>query len=69
MTKDGRGRRDLILDYITEYRHQHGYAPSVGEIAAEIGSVRSNAHYHLLALVKEGRLAYTPHVARSWVVL
>lgn len=68
MTKDGRYRRDQILDYIKLYHDQHGYPPSVGEIAQEMGTVRSNAHHHLRQLVKEGRLTYSPHVARSWVV-
>lgn len=64
----GETRRDAIWDYIYDYRLQHGYAPSITEIARETGTARSNVHHHLTKLQKEGRLTFSPHIARSWVV-
>ena len=65
----GEQKRDRIAEYIFRYREQHGYAPSITEIADEMGTVRSNVHRHLSLLQREGRITSTPHVARSWVVL
>ncbi len=61
-------RRDAIWQFIYSYRNQHGYAPSITEIAQETGTARSNVHHHLTTLQKEGRLTYSPNIARSWVV-
>lgn len=66
--RNGSERRDLILQFITKYQKEHGFAPSVSEITSEIGTARSNIHYHLSVLQQEGRIAAQPHTARSWVV-
>jgi len=64
----GKTRRDAIVEYISEYQQQQGYAPSISEITKAVGSVRSNVHHHLHVLQQEGRLTAKPGIARSWVV-
>lgn len=64
----GVDRRQAIINYISEYQQEHGYAPSITEISESTGTVRSNVHHHLNALRKEGRLTSHAHIARSWVV-
>lgn len=64
----GMDRRDLILAFILQYQQQNGFPPSVSEISAEVGTVRSNIHHHLRVLSKEGRLTSKNGYARSWVV-
>lgn len=64
----GQDRRTKILEYITIYQKENGFAPSVTEIAEHIGTARSNIHHHLGVLRTEGLLTSHAHVARSWVV-
>jgi SOS-response transcriptional repressor LexA len=66
--RTGVARRDAIISYISEYSEERGFAPSVTEIAAHVGTVRSNIHHHLVVLRDEGRLTFHPGIARSWVV-
>lgn len=68
ITRKGDTKRDTIAQYIYDYRVEHGYAPSITEIAKATGTVRSNVHRHLSLLQREGRITSSPHVARSWVV-
>ena len=48
---------ELILEYVTQFVHENGYAPSVREIGAAVG-LRSTASvsYHLQALQERGLL-------------
>ena len=48
---------ELILEYVTQFVHENGYAPSVREIGAAVG-LRSTASvsYHLQALQEKGLL-------------
>lgn len=58
--------REAILRYVEQVSTEHGYAPSVREIAQAVG-LRSPASvaYHLRRLEEEGRLARRPTAARS----
>ncbi len=69
-TKQRRGleRRRYILDFVAEYQHHNGYAPSVREISQEVGTVPSNVHHHLRVLEEEGVIARTPGIARSYTI-
>lgn len=51
------GVRKEILDFVTSYVRDHGFPPSMREIAkaAHLASV-SSAHYHLSKLQAEGYL-------------
>ncbi len=65
----GAQKRDAIVEYIDDYRQEHGFAPSITEITAHVGTARSNIHHHLNVLREEGRIRYHPHIARSWIVI
>lgn len=47
--------RNAILNYIRSFINEHGYGPSVREIAAAVGlSSTATVHYHLRALAETG---------------
>jgi repressor LexA len=53
----GRRHRRMIVDYISSYQAEHGWAPTVREIGDAIGLASpSSAHAHLVQLRNEGRL-------------
>lgn len=66
LTKKGNARRDDLLAYITAYISEHGYSPSIDEMAGTLGTPKSNVHHHLLRLEEEGAVKHTSGVARSW---
>lgn len=48
-------RREDLLIYLQDYRTQHGYSPSLKEMAAEFKlSSASTVHAHLLILEQKG---------------
>lgn len=52
----GREQRQLTLDFIERHIAEHGWAPSVREIAEALDVNVSTAHLHLRGLVEEGRI-------------
>jgi SOS-response transcriptional repressor LexA len=64
-TRD-KGRRDKVLEFVRSYTEEHGFAPSIREIAKAVG-VRSTkaVKYHLDILVNEGLLKHPPAGPRS----
>jgi repressor LexA len=64
-TRD-KNRREQIIEFIRQYSEEHGFAPSIREIAKAVG-VRSTkaVKYHLDVLVKEGLLKRTDRQARA----
>lgn len=62
--------REEILRYITDYLQEHGYAPSVREIAEGVGlKSPSSVHRYLVEMIDEGILetdaeAGTPRAIR-----
>jgi len=64
-TRD-KGRREKVLEFVRDYIDEHGFAPSIREIARAVG-VRSTkaVKYHLDILVNEGLLKRTPRQARG----
>lgn len=55
-----------ILNFITRFSEQKGYAPTVREIARGLGiSTPSVVQYHLNALEREGYIRRDPEVFRS----
>ena len=57
MTKQDQQRADRILAFIREAVSEHGYPPSVREIAEAVGLASTSAvHHHLTKLEKDGRL-------------
>ncbi len=62
-------KRQLILDFITSFIQQKGYAPSLREVTAgcDISSI-SVTSYNLAILEREGRLRRSRDVSRSIVL-
>ena len=55
--QDRRDKKELILDFITEYRRVHGVSPVVREIRDVLGlSSTSVVHYNVGKLIEEGKL-------------
>lgn len=48
-------RADAILHFIDSYKAEHGYAPTIREIAAGVGlASASTVHGHLVRMEKKG---------------
>ncbi len=59
--------RDRLLSYLEAYWETHGYGPTLEEVRRQMGfSSRSHALYHLLSLVREGRIVREPGKHRTW---
>jgi repressor LexA len=57
VTKHDALRKQRIVDYIAATLREHGYPPSVREIAAAVGLASTSAvHHHISALEREGIL-------------
>ena len=49
-------RPDEIESYISDYRREHGFSPTVQEIADGLGITKSTVHFHLKNMEKAGRI-------------
>lgn len=57
MNKVGEKRREQIRDFIVEYNQEHGYGPSLAEIAEGIYiSSSSSIHNHINVMLANGML-------------
>jgi len=57
MTKQDQQRAEKILAFLRSYSAEHGYPPSVREIAAAVGLASTSAvHHHLTKLEEAGKL-------------
>ncbi len=54
-----------VLVAIRNYRHLHGYSPTMQELADEIGVSKVTVFEHVEALIKKGALVREPNKARS----
>jgi repressor LexA len=63
-------REQKVLEFIRQYRNEHGYAPAMREIAEGTG-IRSTSmiSFYLANLKKAGLITYEPCVARSIVLV
>lgn len=61
--------RGSILSFINEFQLEHGYAPSVREIAAELRLGLSTVQYHLDALKGAGYISRRDRASRSIQVI
>ena len=59
-------KQQEILEYLTNFTAQHGYAPSIREICQAVG-LRSTAsvHYHMTELARQGRIEWDPGKKRA----
>lgn len=58
-------RQSDVLAFIAAYRHRHGYAPAMREIADKLGISKVSIFEHVNELVRKGHLRRDPHKARS----
>ena len=66
MTRHDPERADHILGYIEDFITEHGYGPSVREIARAMGLASTSAVHHWLRKLREaGRLDWSEHQART----
>lgn len=57
MNDHGPATRDLVFQYIVDYKRQHdGVSPSLTELARRLAMNRTTARYHVLMLEHEGRI-------------
>jgi SOS-response transcriptional repressor LexA len=70
MSKIPSGLPERILFFIIEYHKEHGYAPSVREIAAalEVGSTNT-VNYHLDRLAASGYIMRQKRISRGITVI
>lgn len=58
-------RQNQIVKYIYRYRKRNGMAPTLAEIAAELGISKVTVHEHISQLEKKGALEKEPYLSRS----
>lgn len=63
-------KQQQIYDFILRYTDEHGYSPSVRDIAAASGlKSTSTVHFHLKALEEAGYVAHSAGKTRSLIAL
>lgn len=50
--------RELVLDAARDLIAEHGYSPTVQDIATALGIAKATAYHHLLTLRDEGRVTW-----------
>lgn len=59
----------VMLAFIARYTAEHGYPPTLREMATSVGSKSTHTgHSYVRALVAKGVLTKTPTIARSLVL-
>jgi repressor LexA len=58
-------RQHEIIKYIWKYRKRKGLAPTLAEIASELGISKVTVHEHIAQLEKKGALEKEPFLSRS----
>ena len=57
INRSGEVIRTMIYDYIVDYLEEHGYPPSIREIADGVGvRTASTVHHHLCTMFEQGIL-------------
>lgn len=54
-----------LLEYIRQYKEQHGYPPTIRECGAYLGRGASATHQRLRKLERDGLIRTTPGIPRS----
>lgn len=59
---------DRIIDYIATYRREHGYCPTIKEVAAHMGYASHTHVWRILQRLRdEGRVSYVDGEPRTLV--
>jgi len=64
-TPSGGGARERVYDALVTHHREHGYAPSVRDLAAAANLATSTTAYHLARLAADGRISIRPGRART----
>lgn len=59
----------LVLAALMEYTQEHGYPPSIMDMANLIGKGRATVAYHLAWLERQGWLTHEAGKDRTWRVV
>lgn len=62
-------RQELILQVISDYWTANGIAPTVRDVARQVGCFPSTAAHHLDVLESAGRIERRPRIPRSMRVV
>jgi repressor LexA len=62
-------RRQRVLEVIRAFYAEHGYAPTVLEIGAQVGLSASAVHHQLTQLERMGWIRRAPGRSRALIVL
>lgn len=63
--RKGARRRDRVVEAIGAFHRQRGFAPSLSELALELGLSISTVHSHLTVLRRERRITWDDHAPRT----
>lgn len=58
-------RRDAIEAFVRSFQAEHGYGPTVREVAAHLGLGPSVTHHHLLRMREQGRVTWKDNWNRT----
>lgn len=58
-----------VFEYIKAYRSEHGYAPSLRDVADTFGVSESTASFHIEKLADAGAIRRVPRLWRAIVVV
>jgi len=58
-------RQSEVVEFVREWWAEHGYGPSMQDIADGLTISRASAHQRVRALAKHGVLHYRPHTCRT----
>lgn len=67
MVVDNARRRDSIIEYVLSYRAEHGFSPSIREIADHENTSPSNVFRIMQQMVNQGEVASVAGRARTWI--
>lgn len=62
-------RREKVFTFIVDHVKQHGYPPSVREVAEHMDTTVNMAWRDLRALRNEGRITWRPSTPRTMTVV
>lgn len=65
MSSPGTYSSEDVFNFLVAYIDQHGYPPTVRDIAEAIGTVPSNVRRYLQMLESDGLIERTPGVSRG----
>lgn len=59
-------KQQAVLSLVEGYWREHGVAPSLSDLAGELGTAKTTVHGHLLALAKKGFVVHAEGKGRTW---